>query len=64
MGAFTNFLTGGFLKGYRTYIVGGLLIINAVLFPWAVDGTNLFTLLQDNWEQIAIALGLVVAAQH
>lgn len=25
-----NFLSGGFLKGYRTYILGGLLLVTAV----------------------------------
>lgn len=64
MGAFTNFLTGGFLKGYRTYVLAGLLVVNAVLAPWAIGDANLFDALKDNWEQIAIAFGLMAAANH
>lgn len=52
-------ITGGFLKGQRTYILGTLLILQA-LASWAVGDTTLQGLAAELPEIIA-GLGLITA---
>ena len=52
-----NFLSGGFLKGYRTYIMGGLLALQALL-SWGLGDTSLAELL-NQLPEIFAGLGLM-----
>ena len=49
----TSILTGGFLKGYRTYILAGVVVVGAAA-NWAVGDADLITTL----TVIATALGV------
>lgn len=50
-------ISGGFLKGYRTYILGFLLAAQAVA-SWAVGDTSL-TALITQLPEILLGLGLM-----
>jgi hypothetical protein len=52
-----DFLSGGFLRGYRTYILGGLLALQAVV-SWAVGDMSLIELAQQ-LPEILGGLGLM-----
>lgn len=52
-------ITGGFAKGYRTYLISAGMII-AALINYAVGDNDLSTLIKT----IAAAAGLITAAQH
>jgi len=55
----SEILTGGFAKGYRTYILMGLAIALAIT-NWAIgDATSMQTL-----TAVATALGIGTAAVH
>ena len=58
-----NILTGGFLRGWRTKILAGLLGINWIV-SYAVGDTGLWQFIQNDWQQLAIALGLIAASVH
>jgi hypothetical protein len=53
----TNLLTGGFLKGYRSYILGGLLAAQAVA-AWSLGDMTLPELL-NKLPEILGGLGLM-----
>lgn len=52
-----NFLTGGFLSGYRTYILGGLLAIQAVA-QFAIGDLTLTDFI-SKLPEILMGLGLM-----
>lgn len=52
-----NFLAGGFFRGYRTYILGGLLALQAIA-SFAVGDTSLSELL-NQLPQVLAGLGLM-----
>lgn len=45
-------LTGGFLKGYRTYVLSGLAAITAVAY-WAIGDQSTTDTLRALWELFA-----------
>lgn len=45
-------LTGGFLKGYRTYVLSGLAAITAVAY-WSVGDQSTADTLRALWELFA-----------
>ena len=53
MGMLGSILTGGFAKGYRTYIMAGVIVITAVASFSVGDIT-----LNDLVTQIAVGLGM------
>lgn len=55
-------ITGGFLKGYRSYILGIILIVQAVA-SWAVGDMSFMTLMEQLPELLAGA-GIMAAAVH
>ena len=57
MNLLTSLLTGGFLKGYRTYVLGGALVIQA-LASWAVGDMSLTAFLTQ-LPEILGGLGLM-----
>jgi hypothetical protein len=57
MNILTNLLTGGFLAGYRTYVLGAIVAIQAVA-GWALGDMSLSQLL-DQLPEIAGGLGLM-----
>ena len=59
----TYFLSGGFLKGYRTMLLAGALVVNLVV-GYLVGDMGLMQFLGQNWMGIATALGLLTAAAH
>lgn len=61
--AVTNFLTGGFLKGYRTAVIAAVAVLGS-LASWAVGDATLVDALSANWDTILLALGLGAAAVH
>lgn len=63
MGVLGNLITGGFLKGYRTKVLAFALLLNVVA-SYLVGDVGLIQAIQENWEQIAIAFGLLTAAVH
>jgi hypothetical protein len=52
MNILTSLLTGGFLAGYRTYIVGWLIVAQAVA-SWAMGDMTLPALLEQLPEILA-----------
>ena len=52
-------ITGGFLKGKRTYILGALLVLQA-LVSWAVGDLSLQALIAE-LPEIGAGLGLITA---
>ena len=52
-----NILTGGFARGYRTYIVGGLLALQAVA-SWGLGDMTLAQLV-ERLPEILTGLGLM-----
>lgn len=48
----TDLLTGGFLRGYRTYILSGLAVITAVAY-WSVGDQSTTDTLRALWELFA-----------
>ncbi len=60
---FMHILTGGFLAGYRTYVLASLLLLN-VAASYLMGDIGLVEAIRDNWEQIAIGFGLLTAAAH
>lgn len=56
MNVLTSLLTGGFLAGYRTYIIGWLIVAQAVA-SWAMGDMTLPALLEQLPELLA-GLGL------
>jgi len=56
-----NLLSGGFLKGKRTALLAGALVIDLIV-RYLVGDIGAVDFLQQAWTQIAIALGLVTAA--
>ncbi len=60
---FKSMLTGGFLKGYRTYVLASLLLID-VAAKYLMGDIGLQDAIGNNWEQIAIGFGLLTAADH
>jgi hypothetical protein len=57
MNVLTSLLTGGFLAGYRTYILGGIVAIQAVA-GWVLGDMTLTQLL-DQLPEILGGLGLM-----
>lgn len=57
MNLLTNLLTGGFLKGYRTYVLGAALVVQA-LAMWAVGDMSAAELL-TKLPEILGGLGLM-----
>ncbi len=57
MNALTSLLTGGFLSGYRTYILGFLIFAQAVA-SWALGDLTLSQLL-DQLPELLGGLGLM-----
>ena len=53
----THILTGGFLAGYRTYVIGAALAIQALAF-WAVGDMTLSALVEEI-DTILGGLGLM-----
>ena len=58
----TYLLTGGFLKGYRTFILGGVLVLDAV--AKYLVGDMSFVVLMTNLPELLTGLGLFAAAAH
>lgn len=56
-------LLGGFLKGYRTYVIAAGLVAHVVAQYLAGD-IGLVQAIQDHWVEVATALGLYAAADH
>lgn len=52
-----DILTGGFLRGYRTYIVGGLLALQAIA-QWGLGDMTLAQLI-ERLPEILTGLGLM-----
>lgn len=48
----TYVLTGGFLKGYRTYVLSGIAAITAVAY-WSVGDQTTVDTLRALWELFA-----------
>lgn len=63
MNVITSILTGGFLKGYRTYLIAAGMIV-AVVVKYLSGDIGLIDAVTQNWEAIAAALGLLAAAAH
>lgn len=59
MNWFAYLLTGGFLKGYRTYVIAAVAVIGAVA-GYAVGDLSL----EATIAAVIGAFGLVTAAQH
>ena len=58
-----GFFTFGWFRGHRTELVALGLAVNGVI-GFLVGDLNVVTFLQQNWEQFAIAAGLLAAAAH
>lgn len=57
-------LTGGFLAGYRTYILSGLAAVTAVAY-WSIGDQSTAATLQTLWELFASgALASIRAAKQ
>lgn len=56
------FLGGGFLKGYRSKILGVILILQAV-GSWAVGDMSFVTLI-DQLPELLAGAGILAAAVH
>lgn len=56
-------LLGGFLKGYRTYLLAGGLVVSVVI-QYLVGDVGLVDAIKNNWLELATAFGLYTAAQH
>ena len=52
-------LTGGFLKGYRSYIIGTILILQAV-GAWAAGDVGFMTLMEQ-LPEILMGMGIMTA---
>lgn len=59
MNMFLYIITGGFLKGYRSYILGALLIVQAVA-SWMVGDLGLVGLI-DQLPEILAGMGILTA---
>lgn len=57
----SNLMTGGFLKGKRTAIIA-LVVFAGLLGKYLTGDIGLIEFLQQSWEQIALAIGIVTAA--
>ena len=55
----TYLLSGGFLKGYRSYIIGTILVVQAVS-AWAMGDMGLMALL-DKLPEILMGMGIMTA---
>ena len=57
MNSMTSLLTGGFAKGYRTYIIGGLVALQAIA-AFAVGDINMVEFM-NQLPEILAGLGLM-----
>lgn len=57
----SKIIPGGFLKGSRTAVLA-IAVIIGLIAQYLTGDIDLVTFLQNSWEQIALALGLVTAA--
>jgi F0F1-type ATP synthase assembly protein I len=63
LGLVTGFFTFGWFRGHRTELIALGLVVNGVI-GFLVGDLNILDFIKQNWEQFALAAGLLTAAAH